>query len=95
LNAACAKSVANFSAPLAAIGIIQIRFVLTGSSHLRGIRATCRAASLPTLLKTSALAVMSFTSRNIETADHALTLLRIHSGTLYNAVAAFKMVCEA
>jgi len=27
-------------------------------------------------------------------ADDALTLLRIHSGTLYNARAACKMVCE-
>jgi hypothetical protein len=28
-------------------------------------------------------------------ADDALALLRIHSGTLYNAQAACKMVCEA
>jgi hypothetical protein len=38
---------------------------------------------------------MSFVQRYFVAADDALTLLRIHRGTLYNARAACKMVCEA
>jgi hypothetical protein len=38
---------------------------------------------------------MSFTSRNIETVDHALPLLRIHRRTLYRKSVECKMVWEA
>jgi len=65
-NVACARLVANLFAPPAAIGIIQIHFVPTGSSLLHGIRAMCRAALLATSLKTSVSAATTFTSRNFK-----------------------------
>ncbi len=49
-----------------ATGITVIPSVPTDSSPLRGIRAMCLAASLPTSSKTSASAATIFTSRDFE-----------------------------
>jgi len=63
-SAVCVRLGVNFFAPRAATGTTQIPSVLTASSRLRGIPATCLAASSPTLSKTLESVATIFTSGN-------------------------------
>jgi len=59
------KSVANTSVAGAVTATTPIPSIRTASSHFRGIRATCRAASSPTSLKISASPAMNFILGNL------------------------------